>query len=734
MFSLILLFNTFFIAINATGLHILAKILDSGKLKMYSIKRLFLTRVDSGNKASRLRTTGRPAFYPLFVIFILLVVQYAYAQDTPNITELPGLTITAPVNQQSEPYWVKPEKVLQGEELSRKRETGLGDMLSHELGVSSTNFGPGASRPIIRGQDGSRVRVLESGLSMGDLSLISPDHAVAADTLNVSHIEILRGPATLLYGSGFSNGLVNVVTDRIPDRLYKSTQGQFESRFNSALEERSGAFSATGSQGQISWNIEGTKRKTNDVNIPGRATLSDPNSRSGVISNSAIESSNISVGSSYVGERGFVGLSVARLDNFYGIPGPEGAKIDMTQTRYAMSGELDNPLYGFKQLKFRVNYNDYRHKELEHSGEVGARFENDEVDGRAEFWHLPIADWQGVLGLQFQHQDFAASGKEAFVPSTESHSVGFFMLEQYQWRRWQFEIGGRLEHSSLDPNSSAVDSNGEGLSSRSFNLYSVSAGGAWAFMPGYQFDLSVTRGQRAPTMNALYANGIHVATNTFDRGNPNIAKETSNNIEFSFQKTAGMVTGRINLFYNYIENYIFQQSRDANHDGFADRINDNGDLDSNGAYLVQDFNQTAARFYGLEAEARIVLLPERLNMRVFTDIVYGRLKRNGNIPRLTPQRFGVELDYFQGNWQGNFHVTRVVRQDRVALLETETAGYTLMNAELSYRFNRGGSSFHTLFLQGRNLLDEDMRVHTSFLKNVAPLPGRAIVVGIRGTF
>jgi len=686
-------------------------------------------------KLSGLLLAGKwRTFYLLSFLLVFPIPQQVYAQGISAITELPGMTITAPVNQQSEPYWVRPEKVLQGDELSRKRETGLGDMLSRELGISSSSFGPGASRPIIRGQDSSRVRVLESGLSMGDLSVISPDHAVAADTLSVSHIEILRGPATLLYGSGFSNGLVNMVTDRIPDRLFKSTQGQFEGRFNSALEERSGAFGATGSIGQVSWNIEGSKRKTNDVNIPGQATQGASKSESGVIPNSAIESSNLSVGSSYVGERGFVGLSVARLDNVYGIPGPEMAKIDMTQTRYALSGELDEPLPGFRQLKFRVNYNDYRHKELEQSGDVSTRFGNDEVDGRAEFWHLPIADWQGVLGLQFQHQDFIVKGEEAFLPSTASHSVGFFMLEQYQWRRWQFEIGGRLEHSNLDPESGIGITDGNGFASRSFNLYSISMGGAWAFARGYQFDVTATRGQRAPTMNALYANGIHVATNTFDQGNSAISKETSNNFELSVQKTTGLVTGRINLFYNYIENYIFQQSRDADRDGFADRVNDNGELDIAGTYLVQDFNQTAARFYGLEAEARMVLLPERLNVRVFTDIVYGRLKNNGNIPRLTPQRFGADLDYFQGNWQGNFHVTRVVRQDRVALLETETSGYTLMNAELSYRFNRGGASFHTLFLQGRNLLDEEMRVHTSFLKDVSLLPGRAIVVGVRGTF
>ncbi|WP_244907557.1 TonB-dependent receptor [Nitrosomonas aestuarii] len=663
----------------------------------------------------------------MFSAIISADMPAASAQETIDVSELPGVIVTAPANQQSEPYWVKPEKVLQGDDLRRKREVGLGDTLSRELGISSSSFGPGASRPIIRGQDSSRVRVLESGVSMGDLSVISPDHAVATEMLNTSQIEILRGPATLLYGSGTSGGIVNVITGRMPDRLFKSTQGQFEGRFNSALEERSGVFSASGSQGQISWSIEGAKRKTNDIKIPGRADINNTDSGLGVVKNSAIDSSNISVGTSYIGERGYVGLSVSRLENFYGIPGPEGAKVDMGQTRYGLAGELDNPIKGFDQLKMRVNFNDYQHDELEDSGEIGTRLKNDEVDGRIELWHAPIASWQGVLGVQFQHQNFSAKGEEAFVPSTRSHTVGVFMLEQYQWRRWLFEFGGRLEHANQSPLDAA-------LSSRDFNLYSVSAGGAWAFIDGYQIDLTATRGQRAPIINALYANGIHIATNTFDSGDQQLGKETSNNFDLSLQKTDGLITGRINLFYNHINDYIFQSSRDSNGDGLSDRVNDEGELDINGSFLVQDFAQTRAHFYGLEAEARMILLPERLNMRFFTDIVYGRLKNNGNIPRLTPQRFGLELDYFQGNWQGNFNVTRVTRQNRVATLETETPGYTLMNAELSYRFKRGESAYHTLFLQGRNLLDEDMRVHTSFLKAVAPLPGRAIVVGIRGTF
>lgn len=663
----------------------------------------------------------------VILALFLFEVSNSHAQSTNKNVELPSVQITAPNASSAESSGVKADIVLQGDRLRRKRETNLGDTLSHELGVTSSSFGPGAGRPIIRGQDGPRVQVLENGVGTGDLSIISPDHAVATETLNASRIEILRGPSTLLYGSGVSGGVVNVVNDRIPDRLFKTPQANFEGRFNSALEERNGALNASGSLGRMSWNIEGAKRKTNDVHIPGRANPNDPNSEVGFIRNSAIDSSNLSVGSSYIGDRGFVGMSVSKLENFYGIPGPEGAKIDMSQTRYGLAGDLDNPLKGFQQLKMRFNYNDYQHKELEQSGDVGSRFKNNELDSRAELIHSPIAQWQGVMGIQLQNRNFSAKGDEAFVPSSLSQSAGLFMLEKREWQQWRFEVGGRFEHTAHNPQAAL-------LQTRDFNLYSVSAGSAWKFMDGYQIDLTATRGQRAPNTVALYANGKHVATNTFEQGDQALRKETSNNFDIALQKTTGTITGKVNLFYNYINDYIFQQSRDSNRDGFADRVNDEGLLDRNGAFLVQDFSQTRAKFYGVEAEAIVALLPDTLNLRLFTDIVYGRLKDNGNIPRMTPQRFGFDLDYKKNSWQANFNLTRVTGQHRVAVLETETSGYTLMNAEMGYHMKLSKSVHYTLFLQGRNLLDSDMRVHTSFLKDTAPLPGRAIVAGIRGAF
>lgn len=664
------------------------------------------------------------AFLLAFFCFDIASTQ---AQEGSRTVELPSVTVAAPAAEQVEPGIFTPTTVLQGDDLRRKREANLGDTLSRELGVSSTSFGPGAGRPIIRGLDGPRIRIMESGIGTGDLSIISPDHAVATDSLNASRIEILRGPSTLLYGSGTSGGVVNVITDRIPDRLFKRPQGNLESRYNSATNERGGAFNASGSLKNISWNLEAFKRQTSNIKIPGRADKNDPNSKHGTVKNSATDTHNLSFGTSYIGERGFLGMSISRLESLYGIPGPEGAKIDMGQTRYGVAGELDDPVKGFKQLKMRFNYNDYKHDELEDDGNIGTRFKNDEVEGRVELQHDPLANWHGVMGVQFQNRDFSVAGEEAFMPSTKSHSVGLFLVEKRHWKQWQFEVGGRIEHAAQNPQGAA-------LQSRDFNLYSISAGSAWEFTDGYKLDLTATRGQRAPTTVALYANGIHVATNTFDRGNQALTEETSNNFDLALHKTHGTIKGKVNLFYNQVNDYVFQQSADSNGDGLADRVNDEGSLDFNGSYVVQNFAQTGAKFYGLEAEANIELLPKTLNLRLFTDMVYAKLNHNGNVPRLTPQRFGLELDHHWGAWQSNFNVTRIARQNRVARLESETQGYTLMNAEVAFNVKGGRSTRYTFFVQGKNLLDSDIRVHTSFLKNTAPLPGRAAVVGIRGTF
>ena len=663
---------------------------------------------------------------PVAIVLALFHIS-AQAQGSETDKVLTPVVVTAtPFENRGELDIAQPVSVLRGDDLRRKREASLGDTLSRELGVASSSFGPGAGRPIIRGLDGPRIRVLENGIGTLDISSISPDHAVTTESLNASQIEILRGPATLLYGSGASGGVVNVVNNRIPSQLFKSPKGDFEVRGNTATEERTGAFNAAGSMRQMSWSIGGFRRKTDDYHIPGRANESDPASPKGIVENSAVNSGGLSGGASFVGERGFLGGSVAHLESKYGIPSPEGARIDLKQTRYDFSGELDKPVAGFEKLKVRMGYNDYKHAEIERTGEIATQFKNQALESRAELLHEPLANWKGVIGVQFRDRHFSALGEETVVPVTKSHSVGVFLVEERNWNRWRLELGGRGEYAVQDPK--------DNLPSRSFGLYNASAGVVWKFMEGYGLGLTAIRGQRAPSTEELYIKGAHRGTATFQTGDSNLSSETTSNIDLALRKTTGAVTWKVNAFHNWISNYIFVRSADVNGDGVPDRADDTGALDPNGEFLVQNFTQGGARFYGAEAEAIFTVKPGEIDLRLFTDYVRGKLDNGGNVPRLTPLRFGVEFNHRTGPWTSNISATRVMRQNHVAELESSTPGYTLVNVEVSYRIKQTRSNGIKIFLQGRNLLNEEMRVHTSFLKDFAPLPGRALVAGLRGEF
>ena len=693
--------------------------------------RSFNYALDCVNSLNLKRFCGLYIFIPVFMLFN---ITNSHAKGNKEATKLPGVTIKAsPFKERIDFEMMQPTTVLQGDNLRRKRETNLGDTLIHELGVTSSSFGPGAGRPIIRGLDGPRIQILENGIGTLDLSSLSPDHAVTVETLNASQIEILRGPATLLYGGGATGGIVNVVTDRIPNRLFKTPEGNAEIRGNTATEEKAGSFNVNKSFGQMSWSLGAFKRQTEDYSIPGQANISDvPSTESdsvkNVLRNSAVDSQGLSVGGSYIGTQGFFGGSISLQESKYGIPSPEMASIALTQTRYNLSGELNNPFIGIEKLKVRTGYNDYKHKEIENTGEIGTRFKNYELETRVEFLHSPIINFNGLFGVQLQDRKFSALGEEAIVPLTKSRSTGIFFVEERNWENFRFEFGGRYEYATRDPQHN-IDR------SRAFNLFSGSTGVSWNFIRDYSLGLTATHGQRAPAIEELYVNGAHRGTATFQIGDNTLQKEAHNNIDLSLRKNSGFMKWKVNTFYSQFNNYIFYKNADINGDLLADRVDEEGTVDLNGQFLVQNLSQTNAVFYGVEAEVIFALKPDNLDLRLFTDYVRGKLdNNNGNVPRITPQRFGFELNYRSGPFTTNLTTIHVLRQNKTAELETNTAGYTLLNLEASYLIKATRSNGLRFFVQGRNLLDEEMRVHTSFLKSFAPLPGRALVAGLRADF
>ena len=777
------------------------------------------------------------------------------------------IRVTAHPLSEIDGHVARPVQVLSKEELKTRSVSNIGETVANELGVTSSDFGPGSGRPIIRGLGNSRVQVLEDGLSTMDVSSKSADHSVSVEGVLADQVEIFRGPATLLFGSGAVGGIINVVNGRILDYVPDDVEGEVALQYETVSDGMTGAGRFNFGVGNFAFHINGMARNTDDYNIPGFAEIEPGESRRGTLANSSRDTENIAGGLSWVGARGYAGFSVSHYENKYGIPGHHhhghdehdhglddmdihdehdhdeedehhddeegdhdhneedghdedgdhdhdedehhddadgdhdhdeedghdedgdhdhdeeeehhddedehhddeegdhdhdeeeehhddedgdhdhdeedghedeeegGVRVEMQQTRYDFAAALDDPLPGLSRVKLRWGFNDYQHDEVEPNGEIGTAFDNEEVEGRVEFIHNPISDWNGVVGFHYRHKDFAAVGVESYVLPSELETFGIFILERTDIGRVHIDLGARFEHQ---------DSNSETGAQNDYDLFSASGGLNWDYAPGYQVGLSASHAERAPAIEELYVRGPHLATATFEIGDADLVKEKSNNIDVYWRKTSGRFTATANLFYNRIDDYIYRQEQDLNGDGFADRVAEN--FDGNPANILDPeddeepllvyLSQDDAEFMGFEVEGITHLLSGNsgaLDLRLWADYVEGERSNDTNLARITPWRFGSGLTYSRGPLYASVKYTRVNEQDSTAPLETETDGYDLLELHAGYTF-RVQDNTVTLFARATNLLDEEIRRHTSFVKEQAPLPGRSGIFGLRVGF
>jgi iron complex outermembrane recepter protein len=645
------------------------------------------------------------------------------AAEQPNA--LPQIVVSAsPLNANVDTQILAPAKVLFGEELRNKTGTSLGDTLAQELGVSASGFGAGASRPIIRGMEGPRVKILQNGMSVADVSSLSNDHAVATEAATARQIEILRGPAALLYGSGAIGGLVNVVNDRIPTQLQKDISGEAEARYSSVDNGKSTSLMLDGSAGPIGLHLDGNWRDTGNYKIPGHATQGDPGSVSGRLPNSFTHETGIGAGASYLASWGYIGASVATLDDHYGIPTAEKSFIDLHQTRYDVAAQIDEPMAGFEKFTFKLGHTDYTHTEKQEDGTPNTVFANQSTETRWELAHKPLAGWHGTFGLQTEDTRFSAlaaeSGLPDTVPRTKSTSIAAFLVEERSFGPVLASAGLRLESVKRQPDAESE------YADRKFNLVSYSVGALWSFVPGYGFGPTVSIAQRAPATEELYSNGPHESTATFDIGNPGLKKETSRNIELTLQKTSGLIRWKANLFQNHVSNYVFGRN--------AGQVDEHGDADADGEFTERFWSQANATIRGAEAEISYNLRGEGFSIRGFADTSRGKLDQMGNLPLQPATRYGVDLGYAQGAWRSGMTILRAQQQDRLATFENSvTPAYTKIDANLSYTQTLGALKL-TWFALAKNLLNQDIRLATSVLKDVAPQPGRSLILGVRTKF
>lgn len=664
-----------------------------------------------------------PVARAVLSLFAVLPVA-ALAQAEENA--LPAVVVTAtPFNTGEDMQILAPAKVLAGNELRDKLGISLGDTLSQELGVSASSFGAGASRPIIRGMEGPRVKILQNGMSAADVSSLSNDHAAAVDTATARQIEILRGPAALLYGSGAIGGLVNVVNERIPTLLLPKPTGEAELRFSSVDQGKSLSLAADGATGSIGLHADATLRETDDYRIPGYAASNDTSSAHGRLPSSFTRQHNLGLGASHIDRWGHLGASVGILNDRYGIPTGERSFIDLSKTRYDIDGLINQPLDGFASFKFKLGVTDYEHTEKEADGTPATDFANRATETRWELAHLPVAGWRGTFGLHTEHNRYSAlaadTGAADTVPVTRSTSLAAFLVEERDFGPVRANAGVRIESVKRRPDA------GAGAPERNFDLGSYSAGGLWQFMPGYGLGATLSVAQRAPTTEELYSNGPHESTATFDIGNPAQRKETSRNIEISLQKTDGMVRWKTNLFQNRVDNFIY-----GSVDGTT--VDETGAVVADGEFRQRFWSQANATIRGAEAEISYNLRGEGLSLRGFADTSRGTLDGIGNLPLQPATRYGADIGYRQGAWRTGATLLRAQQQDRLATFETSaTPAYTRLDASLSYT-QRHGNNRLTWFAMARNLLNEEIRMSTSVLKDVAPQPGRNLIVGARLQF
>jgi iron complex outermembrane receptor protein len=679
----------------------------------------------------------------------------AYAQHNHTEHQIEEIIVSSPQNK-SKADTALPSNILSDEALRQNAAATLGETLNQQIGVTTASFGPGVGVPVIRGQGGNRVRVLQDGTGVLDVSTISQDHANGVEPLLAERIEVIRGPATLLYGNGAIGGIVNIIDNRIPETVPETLTGAIEQRHNTATSGNTTVFKLDGGAGSFAWHLDGLYRKNDNIEIPGFATAHDDHDEEeaeaeeeentyGFIDNSNTETKSMTAGFSRIGERGFFGIAVNRLENNYGLPPGahehhahedeeepveeehhEDVRIDLLQTRTDLKGGLEMDGF-FESLRTRLSFTDYEHTELE-GDDMGTVFSNEGYEGRLTLNHRQIGSLSGVFGVQFADSKFGAVGNEAFIPVSKIRSAGLFVIESIDADSLTHEFGLRMEKHDVKPDASCKS--GE-------STWSGSAATIWRFREDSNLFVSLNRSERAPGVEELYSNiesescaepadpedlVEHLASARYEIGNPDLNTEISLNIELGLRRHLGDVRGEFHVFQNRIGDFIYLADTGLE---FEETIISR--------YLQQD-----ATFTGLEAELTFPFWHNgaaHLDLTLFGDYVRAKLNDGGNVPRIPALHIGAELAFHQERWTTKLRVTNVGDQEKIAENETETHGYTWVDLYFDYHLPLASDQRELVFfIKGNNLTDEEIRNHTSLLKNFAPEPGRGIEAGLRVHF
>ena len=676
---------------------------------------------------------------------IALLAAPAFAADAPpdhHADTSSDIIVTAPFERDRTDVLFG-TSVVSGAELNRVLRPTIGETLAHEPGVSATSFGPNASRPVLRGLQGERVRVLKDGIGSSDVSNTSVDHAVVINPLTADRIEVLRGPAALLYGSSAIGGVVNVIDSRIPRTLTdEAVHIDGIATYGSAADERSASARLDVPLGRFVVHLDGSYTKTGDQRIggfvltpalraaavasgdPGIATLATLRDR---LPNSAARTWEVAAGAAYIGESGNLGVSFGRYDSLYGLPvrfsldpaiEAEQVRLQVRQDRADLRGEIDIAEGFFEKIKLRAGFADYQHQELEADGSIATTFLNQSVESRLEFVQRKKGVWRGAFGMQLAIRDFDVIGDEAFVPKNSTTQFGVFTLDTFDWGKAKAEIGLRYEKTTLRAEASPTI--GNPAYDRSFEAFSGSIGGSLALTDNVRVGLSASHTERAPAAEELFANGPHAGTQAFEIGDPDFRKEVSNGLEATLRGEGNGWSFGLSAYHNWFGNFIYETPTGAVQDDLP----------------VFQFRQAPARFWGIEAEGS-VRLGEVSGMGIVVDGVadYTRatVRGAGPVPRIPPLRLLGGIEAQAAMFDARAEVEWTAAQDRVAAFETQTRGFTIVNASIAFR-PFGKDNRTSITASANNIFNVEARRHASFLKDYAPLAGRDFRISARFAF
>ena len=657
-----------------------------------------------------------------------IIVTAPYARD--RATALSGVT------------------VLQGTDLTRELRGTIGETLSRQAGVSSTSFGPNASRPILRGFQGERIRILNDGIGSFDVSNTSVDHAVVINPQLAERIEVLRGPASLLYGSSAIGGVVNIVDKRIPREVpTEPVHLDVLGSFGSAATERniSGVVEVPVTD-RIVLHVDGSFAESDDLRIGGfvlsrpvrAAALAsgDPAVRDlavldGRLPNSAARTWAAGGGAAFIDADGELGFAYSHYDSLYGVPprfdlatgDGEAVRLKVKQDRIDLRGQINAGGSLIDTIKFRFGYADYRHSELDDAGAIGTTFLNQGLEGRLEVAQtkrdIGSGTWRGATGVQLFARRFEAIGDEAFVPRNDTLQAGIFTLQEVDFGAASVETAGRYERANVK--ASVSDFRGAPVfSDRNFDLFSGSLGASFGFAQGWRLGVNLSHTERAPAAEELLANGPHAGTQAFEIGNPDFVKERANGAELILRGKGEGYSFEASVYYSRFSDYIYEVQTGAVEDNLP----------------IFQILQDNARYIGFEVQGSATLArlgDSEIKLDALADYTDAKILGGGGmVPRIPPLRMLAGIGVSGPVWDARAEIEHATSQTRLAAFETETAAYTLVNASISIRpfADRPNTA---IVVSANNLFDVDARRHASFLKNFAPLAGRDIRVSLRFT-